>query len=47
MSCVWGFDFDFGFNVVDVYVWYLCCKIGVEWFEMVWGMGYWLIGVLN
>ena len=37
---VWGYDFDPGSNVVDVYVGYLRRKLGSERFETVRGMGY-------
>ena len=40
LSRVWGFDFDPGSNVVDVYVRYLRAKIGAERIETVRGMGY-------
>ena len=40
LSNVWGFDFDPGSNVVDVYVRYLRGKLGKERFETVRGMGY-------
>lgn len=40
LSSVWGFDFDPGSNVVDVYVSYLRAKLGKERFETVRGMGY-------
>ena len=40
---VWGFDFDPGSNVVDVYVRYLRQKIGARRIETVRGMGYRLI----
>ncbi|HYN65792.1 MAG TPA: response regulator transcription factor [Ornithinibacter sp.] len=40
LSHVWGYDFDPGSNVVDVYVRYLRRKIGVEAIETVRGMGY-------
>ncbi len=40
LSAVWGFDFDPGSNVVDVYVSYLRSKLGKEHFETVRGMGY-------
>lgn len=43
LSNVWGFDFDPGSNVVDVYVRYLRRKLGKERFETVRGMGYRLI----
>lgn len=37
---VWGYDYDPGSNVVDVYVGYLRRKLGSELFETVRGMGY-------
>lgn len=37
---VWGFDFDPGSNVVDVYVGYLRRKVGSEAITTVRGMGY-------
>lgn len=40
LSQVWGFDFDPGSNVVDVYIRYLRGKIGAERIETVRGMGY-------
>jgi DNA-binding response OmpR family regulator len=40
LSRVWGFDFDPGSNVVDVYVRYLRRKIGADRLETVRGMGY-------
>ena len=40
LSRVWGFDFDPGSNVVDVYVRYLRGKIGADRIETVRGMGY-------
>lgn len=43
LSRVWGYDFDPGSNVVDVYVRYLRKKLGAELFETVRGMGYRLI----
>jgi len=43
LSRVWGFDFDPGSNVVDVYVRYLRAKIGVDRIETVRGMGYRLV----
>ena len=43
LSNVWGFDFDPGSNVVDVYVRYLRGKLGKERFETVRGMGYRLV----
>ena len=43
LSNVWGYDFDAGSNVVDVYVRYLRGKLGRERFETVRGMGYRLV----
>jgi len=40
LSQVWGFDFDPGSNVVDVYVRYLRQKLGADRIETVRGMGY-------
>ena len=40
LSRVWGYDFDPGSNVVDVYVRYLRAKFGPERIETVRGMGY-------
>lgn len=40
LSQVWGYDFDPGSNVVDVYVRYLRGKVGAEWIETVRGSGY-------
>lgn len=40
LSRVWGYDFDPGSNVVDVYVRYLRRKLGSERFETVRGVGY-------
>ncbi|SED60410.1 response regulator transcription factor [Ruania alba] len=40
LSRVWGYDFDPGSNVVDVYVRYLRKKLGAQRFETVRGMGY-------
>ncbi len=40
---VWGFDFDPGSNVVDVYIRYLRQKIGARRIETVRGMGYRLV----
>jgi two-component system copper resistance phosphate regulon response regulator CusR len=45
LSRVWGFDFDPGSNVVDVYVRYLRKKIGAERLETVRGMGYRLTAI--
>ncbi|WP_226437121.1 response regulator transcription factor [Rhodococcus yananensis] len=43
LSNVWGFDYDPGSNVVDVYVRYLRAKIGADRIETVRGMGYRLV----
>jgi DNA-binding response OmpR family regulator len=43
LSRVWGFDFDPGSNVVDVYVRYLRGKIGADRIETVRGVGYRLV----
>ena len=40
LSHVWGYDFDPGSNVVDVYVRYLRRKLGTERFVTLRGMGY-------
>jgi DNA-binding response OmpR family regulator len=40
LSRVWGYDFDAGSNVVDVYVRYLRRKLGADVIETVRGMGY-------
>ena len=40
LSHVWGYDYDPGSNVVDVYVAYLRRKLGKSRFETVRGMGY-------
>ncbi|TFD29258.1 MULTISPECIES: response regulator transcription factor [Cryobacterium] len=40
LSRVWGYDFDPGSNIVDVYVGYLRAKFGAEHIETVRGMGY-------
>ncbi|WP_157156395.1 MULTISPECIES: response regulator transcription factor [unclassified Diaminobutyricimonas] len=40
LSRVWGYDFDPGSNVVDVYVRYLRGKLGSDRIETVRGMGY-------
>lgn len=40
LSRVWGYDFDPGSNVVDVYVRYLRNKLGAGRFTTVRGMGY-------
>jgi DNA-binding response OmpR family regulator len=44
LSQVWGFDFDPGSNVVDVYVRYLRQKLGADRIETVRGAGYRLLG---
>lgn len=43
LSRVWGYDFDPGSNVVDVYVRYLRRKVGAERLVTVRGMGYRLV----
>ncbi len=43
LSRVWGYDFDPGSNVVDVYIRYLRAKLGVERIETVRGAGYRLV----
>ena len=43
LSMVWGYDFDPGSNVVDVYVRYLRRKLGADVIETVRGMGYRLV----
>ncbi len=40
LSRVWGYDYDPGSNIVDVYVGYLRKKLGPEVIETVRGMGY-------
>jgi DNA-binding response OmpR family regulator len=44
LSHVWGYDFDPGSNVVDVYVRYLRKKLGDDLVETVRGIGYRLTG---
>ncbi len=43
LSRVWGYDFDPGSNVVDVYVRYLRKKLGGDVIQTVRGMGYRLV----
>jgi DNA-binding response OmpR family regulator len=43
LSRVWGYDFDPGSNVVDVYIRYLRTKLGPERIETVRGAGYRLV----
>ena len=43
LSSVWGYDFDPGSNVVDVYVRYLRNKVGAARVSTVRGMGYRLV----
>jgi DNA-binding response OmpR family regulator len=45
LSQVWGYDFDPGSNIVDVYVGYLRRKLGKDRITSVRGMGYRLEGV--
>ncbi len=40
LSHVWGYDYDPGSNVVDVYIGYLRRKLGEDTIETVRGMGY-------
>ncbi len=40
LSHVWGYDFDPGSNVVEVYVGYLRRKLGPDHLDTVRGMGY-------
>ena len=40
LARVWGYDYDPGSNVVDVYVGYLRKKLGPAKFETVRGVGY-------
>jgi len=40
LSHVWGYDYDPGSNVVDVYVRYLRRKLGADRFVTLRGMGY-------
>ena len=40
LSQVWGYDYDPGSNVVDVYVRYLRRKLGADRFVTLRGMGY-------
>jgi DNA-binding response OmpR family regulator len=40
LSRVWGYDFDPGSNIVDVYIGYLRTKLGATHIETVRGMGY-------
>jgi DNA-binding response OmpR family regulator len=40
LSHVWGYDYDPGSNIVDVYVGYLRKKLGSDLIETVRGMGY-------
>jgi DNA-binding response OmpR family regulator len=43
LSHVWGYDYDPGSNVVDVYVGYLRRKLGGDLIETVRGVGYRLV----
>ena len=40
LAHVWGYGYDPGSNVVDVYVGYLRRKLGADRFETVRGVGY-------
>ena len=44
LSHVWGYDFDPGSNVVDVYIRYLRRKLGADRIQTIRGMGYRLLG---
>ena len=44
LSHVWGYDYDPGSNVVDVYVAYLRRKLGPDTIETVRGVGYRFVG---
>jgi DNA-binding response OmpR family regulator len=43
LDLVWGYDYEPGSNVVDVYVGYLRKKLGSHLIETVRGMGYRLV----
>ncbi|CAM2853347.1 response regulator transcription factor [Actinomyces slackii] len=43
LSSVWGYDFDPGSNVVEVYISYLRAKLGKDRVQTVRGMGYRLV----
>ncbi len=45
LSSVWGYDYDPGSNVVDVYIRYLRRKLGPHRIETVRGVGYRLVAV--
>ncbi len=40
LSRVWGYDYDGGSNVVEVYVRYLRRKLGADYIETIRGSGY-------
>lgn len=40
LDLVWGYDYDPGSNIVDVYVGYLRKKLGSKTIETIRGMGY-------
>jgi len=40
LSQVWGYDYEPGSNIVDVYIGYLRKKLGSELIETIRGMGY-------
>ncbi|MCA1992114.1 MAG: winged helix-turn-helix domain-containing protein, partial [Coleofasciculus sp. S288] len=40
LNHVWGYDYDPGSNIVDVYIGYLRKKLGSDLIETVRGMGY-------
>jgi DNA-binding response OmpR family regulator len=43
LSRVWGYDYDPGSNIVDVYIGYLRKKLGADLIETVRGLGYRLV----
>jgi DNA-binding response OmpR family regulator len=47
LDLVWGYDYEPGSNVVDVYVGYLRKKLGNRLIETVRGMGYRLVPIFN
>jgi hypothetical protein len=40
---VWGYDYDHGSNIVDVYIGYLRNKLGADLIETARGLGYRLV----
>lgn len=43
IECVYEGDVDVDFNLMEVIIGWLWCKIGVMMIEMVCGCGYWLM----